>query len=94
MPHRRGHGLDWLCTNPKRMETLTSEKQMNETTTSLGNWLYEKASTVADVYVQDWARGQKAYGRRPTELEMQEVRMAFYRGYIEGVQRYIHDKQL
>jgi hypothetical protein len=49
---------------------------------------------VADVYVQDWARGQKAYGRRPTELEMQEVRMAFYRGYIEGVQRYIHDKQL
>jgi hypothetical protein len=46
------------------------------------------------VYVQDWARGQKAYGRRPTELEMQEVRMSFYRGYIEGVQRYIHDKQL
>lgn len=67
---------------------------MSEPAFKVGDWLYEKASNVADTYVQDWTRGQKAYGRRPTELEMQEVRMAFYRGYIEGVQRFIQDKQL
>jgi hypothetical protein len=48
------------------------------------NWLYEQAYKASVQYLEEWKRAQKARGRRPTELEFQEVRMSYYRGYLDG----------
>jgi hypothetical protein len=30
---------------------------------------------------------QKIHGRRPSELECQEARMSYYRGYLDGAKK-------
>jgi len=49
------------------------------------SWLYDKAYDASVQYLEDWNRVQKIHGRRPSELECQEARMSYYRGYIDGV---------
>ena len=51
------------------------------------SWLYENAYDASVQYLEDWKRAQKAHGRRPTELECQEARMSYYRGYLDGAKK-------